>query len=146
MKRIRETILILLFSVSAFAGSTTDKQIDSIHASGGNSLSVPSTGSAVISNSASQTLTNKTIAGDANTLSKLPVSTQIVQEVPSGTVNGSNTAFTLSFAPPSVTGVDLTLDGLALIYTTEYTISGSTITMVTAPSAGQKLYAEYSRY
>jgi len=65
------------------------------------------------------------------------------QEVPSGTVNGSNTTFTLSSTPHSNKSVVLTVDGLIMGQTFDYSISANTITMVTAPVAGQKLYAIY---
>lgn len=97
-------------------------------------------------NSASVTLTNKTISGASNTFSQLPVATQMQNETPSGTVNGSNTSFTLAHTPVTTASVDLTLDGIRLIYTTDYTISGATITMVTAPATGQTLQAVYSQY
>lgn len=65
------------------------------------------------------------------------------KEVPSGTVNGSNDTFTLTYDPVSSDSLNLFLDGLILELTTDYTISGSTITMVTPPAVGQKLYASY---
>ena len=65
------------------------------------------------------------------------------KETPSGTVNGSNTSFTLTFAPVSSDSLDLYLDGILLRLTTDYTISGTTITMGTAPATGQFLYASY---
>lgn len=75
MKKLLLTTLAALLATTAFAGSTTLKQIDSIqNSSGGSALSVPSAGSAIVSDSASQTLTNKTISGSSNTLSAIPVS------------------------------------------------------------------------
>jgi hypothetical protein len=65
------------------------------------------------------------------------------QEVPSGTVNGSNTAFTLSDSPHSSEAVLLMLNGLFLEQGTDYTISGTAITMTTAPVVGQKLFSFY---
>lgn len=65
------------------------------------------------------------------------------KEVPSGTVNGSNVTFTLSFAPTSADSLNLYLDRGILALTTHYSISGVTITMVTAPAVGQSLYASY---
>jgi hypothetical protein len=66
------------------------------------------------------------------------------EEVPSGVVNSSNVTFTLSYTPDSKTLI-LSLDGLIRKRTTDYTISGSTITMVTAPALGQELYAVYRK-
>lgn len=67
------------------------------------------------------------------------------QEIPSGTVNGSNVTFTLSQTPYSAKNVHLFLDSRPLVFTTEWSISGVTITMVTAPAVGQQLYAYYMR-
>ncbi len=66
-------------------------------------------------------------------------------ETPSGTINGSNTVFTLSQTPLEDAAVDVYLDGLKQIPTTDYSISGTTITFVTAPSIGQILRVEYIR-
>ena len=68
-----------------------------------------------------------------------------VDETPSGTVNGSNTSFSLAQLPLENDSVELYQDGLKLTYTTDYTISGTTITMVTAPVVGQTLRANYIR-
>jgi hypothetical protein len=68
-----------------------------------------------------------------------------VDETPSGTINGSNTAFTLAQTPLENDSVELYQDGLKLTYTTDYTISGTSITMVTAPVVGQILRANYIR-
>jgi len=65
------------------------------------------------------------------------------QEIPSGTVNGSNLAFTLSSTPHSNKAVMLTVDGLILRQTSDYSISGNAITMTTAPVVGQQLYVFY---
>lgn len=67
-----------------------------------------------------------------------------VQETPSGTVNSSNVTFTLANTPNAATSVMLFLDGLLQKGAgSEYSISGSTITMVTAPTTGQSIYAAY---
>lgn len=99
-------------------------------------------------NSASVSLTNKTIDGSLNTLSKLPVATQLIQAAPTQTPNSSTTSFSLSTAPGVSSEVKLFLDGTLLRQGSglDYTISGSTITMVTAPATGQKLMAVYSQY
>ena len=65
------------------------------------------------------------------------------KEVPSGTVNSSNVTFTLTYAPVSTDSLTLTKNGLVQIYTTDYTLSGSTITMATAPATASTLYAIY---
>lgn len=60
--------------------------------------------------------------------------TWTINETPSGTINGSNTAFTLA-AAPSGGRLVLFLNGVYQKPTTDYTLSGTTITMVTAPSS-----------
>lgn len=64
-------------------------------------------------------------------------------ETPSGTINGSNTVFTLSAAPEEADAVLVFLDGLKLKQTTDYSISGTTLTMVVAPSVAQELTVQY---
>lgn len=66
-----------------------------------------------------------------------------VQEIPTGLVNNANTSFSLAHTPVSDMRVILFQDGLALIQGTDYTISGATITMTTAPNFGQTVYAKY---
>lgn len=66
-------------------------------------------------------------------------------EVPSGTVNGSNQAFTLAFTPLENDAVNVFINGLFQKPTTHYTISGTTITFVTAPAVGQDVVVYYIR-
>lgn len=65
------------------------------------------------------------------------------QEIPTGTVNGTNVTFVLSALPYDNSSLKLKLDSRPLYITTDYTISGTTITMVVAPAYGQQLDAEY---
>lgn len=66
-------------------------------------------------------------------------------ETPSGLINGSNTVYTLSQTPLENAAVDVYLDGLKQIPTTDYSVSGSTITFVVAPVVGQTLRVDYIR-
>lgn len=68
----------------------------------------------------------------------------IVREAVGGTVNGSNTAFTLANMP-SGDNVMLFQNGLLLEpgAGNDYTISGQNITMLTAPISGDRLRATY---
>lgn len=68
-----------------------------------------------------------------------------VKETPSGTINGSNTAFTLAQTPNENEAVQLFLDGLYLVEGVDYTLSGTSITMTTAPAVAQVLKAQYFR-
>lgn len=67
------------------------------------------------------------------------------QEIPSGSINGSNLTFTLSSLPAEPHAALVMLDGLPLMQGAglDYTISGQTITMAVAPALGQKLYCFY---
>jgi hypothetical protein len=67
----------------------------------------------------------------------------VPNETPSGTIDGSNTAFTLANTP--ATAVQLTYNGSTLKpgAGNDYTISGTAITMLFAPLAGSNLLAFY---
>jgi hypothetical protein len=76
----------------------------------------------------------------------LAASNFVDKETPSGTINGSNTAFTLAFTP--VSGSEyLFLNGLLLESGAgnDYTITGAAITMLTAPLTGEKLRVSYRK-
>lgn len=70
----------------------------------------------------------------------------IVRETPSGTINGSNTTFGLA-SSPYAGGEMLYLNGLLQEpgAGNDYTISGQTITFLTAPATGDRLRAIYVR-
>lgn len=68
------------------------------------------------------------------------------KEIPSGSINGSNTSFTLANSP--ISGSEhIYLNGVLLESGAgnDYTISGSTITMLDAPLTGEKLRATYRK-
>lgn len=65
-------------------------------------------------------------------------------EVPAGTVNGSNTVFTLSATPVANASVIMVLDGVTQTNGTDYTVSGTTVTFTTAPASGTELVAIYN--
>lgn len=68
----------------------------------------------------------------------------VVRETPSGTVNGSNTAFTLAGTP--IAGSEsVYLNGLLQDVGggNDYTISGATITFVQAPVSGDRIRVNY---
>lgn len=66
----------------------------------------------------------------------------VFNETPSGTINGVNTTFALANTPTAGT-VRIYLRGLRMKLTTDYTISGSTITMINIPDTGDDLIADY---
>lgn len=75
---------------------------------------------------------------------KVAASTFVDNETPTGTVNGSNVTFNLSFTPVAGS-VQLYKNGMRQKITASYSISGSTITMVVAPETGDELYADYRK-
>ena len=69
----------------------------------------------------------------------------VTREIPSGSVNGSNVVFTLANSP--VAGTEqVFLNGMLQHEGAgnDYTISGDTITFVTAPDSGWKLFVNYA--
>jgi hypothetical protein len=66
-----------------------------------------------------------------------------IQETPSGTVNGSNLNFTLSFTPHSQGAVMVFVDGLLKDQGTEYSLTGVTVAFATAPALGQSIKVWY---
>jgi hypothetical protein len=75
---------------------------------------------------------------------KLTLTKYIVRETPSGSINGSNTAFTLSNTPVSGTE-SVYLNGVLQEpgAGNDYTISTNTITYLTAPTTGDRLRVTY---
>lgn len=71
-----------------------------------------------------------------------------VRQVPSGTVNGSNPTFTLTFAPSPADSLQLFKDGLLQKEGAgnDFTLSGLTITFLAGniPQTGDNLYAIYA--
>ncbi len=69
----------------------------------------------------------------------------VTREVPSGTVDGVNTVFTLAFTPSPVGSESVFLNGLLQNAGggNDYTISGSTITFNLAPTAGGVILVNY---
>lgn len=142
-------IAILLLSVEVFAASTRTIDADAISSSDkSKNWPLPAVSTTIVGRSSTDTLTSKTLSGASNTFSQLPIASDHQQEVPSGTINGSNVTFTLAFTPVASASVQLYLDGILLISGAgnDYTISGATITMITAPALGQSIRANYPRY
>lgn len=82
---------------------------------------------------------------ETNTSSFATGSTSFINnEIPSGTINGSNTSFTLAYTPVSGS-LRIERDGQAIYETDDWTLSGTTLTFVTAPATGSKLRAFYQK-
>lgn len=71
------------------------------------------------------------------------VPTYVDNETPGGSVNGVNTTFSLINPPNPSTSLHLYLNGVRIRPTLDYTLSGSTITMLTTPQVGDWFYADY---
>lgn len=74
--------------------------------------------------------------------SQLKVFTTTTQEIPTGDIDGINTEFTISETPISETQ-NLYLNGIFQTEVSDYTLSGTTITFVTAPQTGDELTITY---
>lgn len=68
--------------------------------------------------------------------------TDVFNETPSGTINGTNTDFTLANTPTSGT-VRVYLNGLRQTLTTDYTVSTNTVSFTTAPYSGDVIIIDY---
>jgi hypothetical protein len=70
----------------------------------------------------------------------------VTRETPTGSINGSNTTFTLANTPTAGTE-EVFLNGIlqAPGAGNDYTISGATITMLTAPLTGERLLVNYRK-
>jgi hypothetical protein len=66
------------------------------------------------------------------------------EETPTGTVNGSNTSFTLANTPSPASSLELQVNGQTLASGGEdFTLATATITFVTAPPTGSIIRAWY---
>ncbi|MBV9268351.1 MAG: hypothetical protein JO061_19450 [Acidobacteriaceae bacterium] len=90
-------------------------------------------------------LTN-TVSGLSSTSSTLSF-VFVDAETPSGTPNGTNTAFTLSAAPTPASSLELYRNGLVQTNGVDYTLSGSSVTFlsVAVPKTGDILQAYYRK-
>jgi hypothetical protein len=66
-------------------------------------------------------------------------------EIPSGSINGSNTAFALAFAPSPAASLQLYLNGLRMESGQDYSLSGTTVTFFvgSTPQTGDLVQASY---
>lgn len=149
---------------AAFTYGTTAMQWGKFNASGGSVTTVsivPANGlSGTVANASSTpavTLTTTVtgvVKGNGTALSAATAGTdylgpgnRVQSEVPSGSINSSNTGFTVANTPnANVTNpVDLYLNGSLLQPGSgnDYTLSGASITMLFAPATGDKLLANY---
>lgn len=86
-------------------------------------------------NSTNASITNLTVTNP-------PVWLRWKEEVPTGLVNSLNVTYTTS-QTSIVSSTFVFLNGLMQKYTTDYTVAGTTITFVTAPSTWATLFVKY---
>ena len=69
------------------------------------------------------------------------------EEVPTGTVNGTNAVFTLSYSPNPAGSLELEVDGLTYVQGTHYSLTSNTFTYSSSyiPQTGQLHYVRYRR-
>lgn len=67
----------------------------------------------------------------------------VEDEIPTGSLNGSNKSFTLVSAPNPASSLEVRVQGQIQTLTTDYTLSGSTLTMVVAWPTGTILRVDY---
>ncbi len=68
----------------------------------------------------------------------------LLVEAPSGAVDGSNVTFTLSQSPLPIASLFLFQNGLFQTNGVDYTVSGTTVTFMSAPLTGATLTALYT--
>jgi hypothetical protein len=88
------------------------------------------------------TTTATDLVGAINEVAAKGATDNFIRETPTGTIDGTNKAFTLSETPEAVT-LQVFFNGLLQEPTDDYTLTGSTITMVEAPITGDKIRAIY---
>ena len=64
-------------------------------------------------------------------------------ETPSGTVDGTNTSFTVGTSPSPASSLQLFLNGVLQEYGVDYTLATAAITFASPPSSGSTLLAYY---
>jgi hypothetical protein len=106
MKKIGTILLILGLVTSSFAATTVLKVIDKIQATGGTQLAVPTVGGAVLSDTSTVSVTNKTMSGASNTFSAIPVGAIGNGSVLSGSNTGDVTAAAFG-STPNANGLSL---------------------------------------
>ena len=65
------------------------------------------------------------------------------KEIPSGSINGSNTSFSLTYTPANSDSLLVFIDGILQNLTSDYSLSSNIITLVVAPAIGQSIYCFY---
>lgn len=69
----------------------------------------------------------------------------ISQETPTGSINGSNKAFTLAYTPLPATSLRVYFNGQRQTLTSDYTLSGDALTLIVAIPTGTDLKVDYHK-
>lgn len=86
--------------------------------------------------------------GTSNFVQKMEDGTfWVTNEIPTGTINGSNKVFTLAGTPNPAADLEVWINGQKLELTTNYSLSGDTLTMVRAYAAAEveSFYVNYRK-
>lgn len=88
---------------------------------------------------------NTSIANLQAAINGLNAMAKVTGEVVSGTVNGTNAAFQLKYVPLPAQGVTVYRNGIRQSAGNDYTVSGTTITFISAsiPQSGDVITADY---
>lgn len=87
-------------------------------------------------------LTTTFLRGDGTFATPAGAGSFSENETPGGAMNNSNVTFTLANTP-TANSLKLYMNGLRQKYTGDYTLSGTTITMVSPPTSSDWLLADY---
>jgi len=139
-KRTQLAVLLMALVLPVYAAT----QIAVTQIRGDNAIAIAATAVAGAKNASWVTLgaNCSIVANVLNCTSSASVPTWAT-EIPAGTINGTNTAFTLVNTPIANSQV-IYWNGIALFPGAgDYTISGNTITLTAAPASGDTLIANY---
>lgn len=117
-----------------------------LNAINGSLVSLTTTANGVSSQVATLSSSVATLTALVNGLSSGTISTAFSDaEVPGGTINGTNTTFTLANTPSPASTLALYRNGLLMTQGVDYSLSGSTVSFVSGetPQSGDVLQAYY---
>jgi hypothetical protein len=86
------------------------------------------------------------LGGGGGGFSKIAMDIHFIDdEVPTGDINGANTDYVLAHNPNPTASLKVYLDGQKMKLTTDYTLSGKTITFLAAPLTGSNIVCDYRK-
>lgn len=139
------TALTFVQTGASGAGTVTSVSVSSANGFAGSVATATTTPAITVSTTVTGLLKGNgtAVSAAAAGTDYLAPSNVVTRETPSGSVNGSNTAFTLANTPLSGTEM-VFLNGLLQEPSSQdYSISGTTITFVTAPVSGDRIRVTY---